>query len=511
MAIVGPDYNEMELQPADLVGCRYRPVQRRRYPGTPPTTTGMHRGERLAAARAAVAELLPVKPAIGDPRRFLRIDIARGESAEFDTLEALAAEAHLVTGAVFRGRAFGQAWRLEIDALARLRDGTYLPVVVSNHRVARRREGFAMQAISTVRLGLARPSTVPFQQRHHAIDGYRLSLAARALAELGVNSGLGGSIGQDRTRVFLADTPTHQRALENALAVGLSTGPRQVKECDTCRFWHYCSPELEAVDEISRFLPGDRAKPFRAQGIDTVQGLIDARVGEPSVLARAWRAEIPVLRRHPSTAAPRADVEIDIDVEAYLDQGAYLWGVFDGTDYLPFITWAELGTDAEAENFARFWNWLQAKRATAAATGKSFAAYCYAANGENHWLLASARRFGGRSFQGLRVPDETEVREFIASAQWIDMFRVVREHLVGPSGLGLKVVAPEAGFAWDEAGFDGEVSVNAYRVAVGPDARAAEQARAQLLSYNGDDCRATAAVRQWLTRGAPGTPLLREY
>lgn len=438
----------------------------------------------------------------------MRIDIARGDAAEFDTLEALAAGAELVTGAVFRGHTLGRTWQLEIDALARMRDGTYLPVIISNHRVARRREGAEMQAISTARLGLAKPSTVPYQYRHHSIDGYRLALAARALAELGVDSGLGGSIGQDRTRVFLTATSRYQKALENALASEFPTGPRRVKECDSCRFWRYCAPELAAADEISRFLPGDRARPFREQGIDTVTGLIEANLGEPSRLARAWQAEIPVLRRREVTTAPRADVEIDIDVEAYLDQGAYLWGVLDGDRYLPFITWDELGGDAEAENFSRFWDWLQTRRAQAQAAGLSFAAYCYAANGENHWMLASARRFGGQKFNGLHVPDEAEVKEFIDSGQWIDMFRVVREQLIGPTGLGLKIVAPEADFHWAEEGFDGEASVNAYRVAVGTVATAAEQAREQLLSYNGDDCRATRAVRDWLSRGAPGTPLL---
>lgn len=505
---MGAENNETRMQPADLVGCRYRFVQQQRHPGTPPTTTGRQRFDRLAAARAEIAALWPTKPALGDPRRFLRIDIARSDAAEFDTLEALAAGAELITGAVFRGHTLGRAWQLEIDALARMRDGTYLPVIISNHRVARRREGYEMPAISTARLGLAKPSTVPYQYRHHSIDGYRLGLAARALAELGVDSGFGGSIGQDRTRVFLTATNRYQKALDNALAIAFPDGPRRVKECDSCRFWRYCAPELVAADEISQFLPGDRARPFRDQGIGTVTGLIEANLGEPSRLARAWRAGIPVLRRHEVTAAPRADVEIDIDVEAYLDQGAYLWGVFDGDRYLPFITWEELGGDAEAENFARFWDWLQTRRAQAEAAGVSFAAYCYAANGENHWMLASARRFGGQKFHGLTVPDEAAVKKFIDAGQWIDMFRVVREQLVGPAGLGLKIVAPEAGFHWAEEGFDGEASVNAYRVAVGEAIPAAGQAREQLLSYNGDDCRATRAVRDWLSRGAPSTPLL---
>ena len=62
--------------------------------------------------------------------------------------------------------------------------------------------------------------------------------------------------------------------------------------------------------------------------------------------------------------------------------------------------------------------------------------------------------------------------------------------------------APEAGFTWDVGDFDGEESVNARRISRGSDA-AAMHARSQLLRYNEDDCRATAAARHWL-RGCAG-------
>lgn len=508
---MGPEFDDAELHPSDLVGCRYRLVQRRRQPATGPTPAGLQRAERRKTARAEFLALLPTAPAIGDPKRFLRIDIPATENAEFETLEALAADANLITGAVFRGNTAGQSWYLEVDALVKLPAGGYLPVIVSNHRVARAREGFQMRAISTRRLGLARPSVLAYQQRHHAIDGYRLGLAARALAEVGLDSGQGAAVGQDRSKAFLAETAGYQPALRKALTTELPDQARRVKECETCRFWKFCSPELTAADEISLFLPGDRAKSLREQGISTVQELIDAELGESSDLARAWREEVPVLRRREAVGAPRAEVELDIDVEAYLDQGAYLWGGYDGETYHPFITWGELGGDAEAANFARFWHWLRSCRDRAAANGKSFAAHCYAANGENHWMISSARRFAGRSFAGLVAPTEAEVREFISSPQWVDMFRVAREQLAGPRGLGLKVLAPAAGFTWAEADFDGEDSIHAYRVAVGEDVTAAAQARAQLLSYNGDDCRATAVVRNWLSAGAPGSPLLAGY
>lgn len=473
------------------------------------------RQARFDAARAAVHARLPVGAALGDRRRFLRIDVAAHRldadedtfAAELATLEALAAQADLITGAVFAGVSEGISWRTGVDLLVRRPDDTYLPVVISNHRVARPDARSATPVIATSRLGLGAPVEGAFRLRHHAADGYRLAFAARALAELGLDSGVGGSIGQDRSRAFLTPTAPLQPALDAALAVDLPTGPRRVKECATCRFWPLCEADLRAADDISLYLPGDRARDFRERGITTVQGLIDAGLGQASDLAAAWREGIILLRKVDTVTAPATDVEIDVDMEAYLDQGAYLWGAFDGERYHPFVTWIALGGDAEAENFARFWDWLMGRRARARAEGRTFAAYCWSNNGENHWLRMSARRFAGRIFSDVRVPSEAEVQEFIAGDEWVDVFKLVRAQLAGPSGLGLKVVAPEAGFTWDVGDFDGEESVNARRISRGSDA-AAMHARSQLLRYNEDDCRATAAVRHWLRAGAPGTPRL---
>ena len=162
-------------------------------------------------------------------------------------------------------------------------------------------------------------------------------------------------------------------------------------------------------------------------------------------------------------------------------------------------SWEKLGGMEEARNFAQFWSWLQQRRKEAAAAGQSFAAFCYSNHGENHWLRSSARRFAGVA----GVPTLEEVNAFIASPNWIDVFQLVRAQLLGPEGLGLKVVAPVAGFHW-EGDLDGEASVEAYRQAINENDFVM---REQLLRYNRDDCAATAAVRDWLSKGAPGIPI----
>ena len=83
------------------------------------------------------------------------------------------------------------------------------------------------------------------------------------------------------------------------------------------------------------------------------------------------------------------------------------------------------------------------------------------------------------------------------------MFVHVKRSFAGTAGLGLKTVAPIAGFEWPEE-FDGEESVNARRAALAGDT----DARAQILRYNAGDVRATHAVREWMTDGAPGVPPL---
>src|SRR5699024_10910428 len=185
-----------------------------------------------------------------------------------------------------------------------------------------------------------------------------------------------------------------------------------------------------------------------------------------------------VLFAHGDINVPRADVEIDVDMEAYMDQGAYLWGAWmDGT-YYDIVTWEKLGSKAEARNFAEFWTWLMDQREKAHADVQTFAAYCYSAHGEYHWMRMSAQRFHEHT---PGVPSVEEVDAFINSGEWVDMFVHVKKNFVGPYGLSLKTVAPQAGFFWEQGDFDGEESVNARRVAIKTDA-VALRAREMLLT-----------------------------
>ncbi|WBT08645.1 TM0106 family RecB-like putative nuclease [Corynebacterium sp. SCR221107] len=544
------------LSPSDLVGCRYRQVQKRRYPGLELTAAAINRRRRLESARELVASLFPSHPQLGDNRHFFRIDLLAVDETDPDdidrawleTLEALAAGAHFIHNAVLQGRSaimidagsgtlsddhggrtqLGSTtagleasesnlsdvrwvnWYVRVDALVRRKNGTYYPVLVTNHRVARPDSTRRVKVVGTSRLGLGNSGWANFRLKSHAIDSYSLALAARSLDSLGLGCQRGGLIGQDRQLTFLLDTDMLQQGLDRALAVPTQHEARRIKECAGCRFWQVCEPELVERDDISLYLPGDRAAAFRAKGIDTVEGLVEADLGEASRLADAWRKGILFLKKSPSIVIPRFDVEIDLDVEAYLDQGAYLWGTFDGETYRPFVTFDGIdqeGVSGEGENFARMWKWLSESRQQAAAEGKSFGVYCYSAHGENHWLRSSAQRFY-RRIEG--APSPEEIQEFINSGHWVDVFALVKKNVIGTAGLGLKQVGPAAGFHWMSEEIDGEESITLYREAIGLDTTAdVATARRLLLGYNADDCKATRAVREWLDQQAPGAPLLK--
>jgi predicted RecB family nuclease len=206
----------------------------------------------------------------------------------------------------------------------------------------------------------------------------------------------------------------------------------------------------------------------------------------------------------------RADVEVDVDMESFGESGAYLWGALlrypggrrpddPAGGYRAFATWEPVPTPDEARSFAEFWTWFRGVRARATATGRTFAAYCYNAQAENRWLLASADRFAGRP----GVPSPAEVAEFVDGQGWVDLYAVVSDWFLCAHGKGLKRIAPVAGFAWRDPEASGENSMRWYRDAVGMDGAPPDPTqRTRLLEYNADDVMATATLRDWMTSDA---------
>ncbi|WP_214403025.1 TM0106 family RecB-like putative nuclease, partial [Pseudonocardia lacus] len=462
-----------------------------------------------------------------------------------DTAAAVAAGAEFVWGAVLPD-ADGRRGGAEL--LVRVPEGGYVPVLVVRHRITDPGDGAATSPLTDPRPGAARPD--PRRKvRSQPRDLLRLAHLNRMLRAAGwappagaAHVDVGGVVGLDADVVVWHDlraghwpgdrstlaeydarfadrTAVAEAAAEQRPALA---HPSRIMECRRCPWWPTCAAELERAGDVSLVVRGEAAVALREVGVRTVAELAacDPAVepvplaGPPFAdvvaLARAWLRGLAVVRRVPSVPVLRADVEVDVDMESFGESGAYMWGVhlsFPGgrrpgdeqEGYRAFATWVPVPDADEARSFAEFWGWLSGVRAAAAASGRTFAAYCYNEQAENRWLLASARRFAGHP----GIPPVSEVEEFIAHPGWVDIYAVVDEWFLCAHGKGLKRVAPVAGFSWRDPEAGGENSMRWYRDAVGMDGGPPDaDQRRRLLEYNADDVAATRALREWMTSPA---------
>jgi predicted RecB family nuclease len=423
------------------------------------------------------------------------------------------------------------------ELLVRHRGG-YLPVIVVRHKVTDPGSGARTSPLNRPVLAAAR--TDPTRKvRPQSRDQLRLAHTLRLLQAAGLAAGgraTGGVVGLEADVVVWhhLDAPTwpggrtamaeYDVRFADRLAVARAAAsaaeplalPSRVTECRSCPWWPTCGPALRASRDVSMVLRGEDTLALRAAGVFTVDALaaLDP-AGDPPVpmagmslrdavlLARAWQRDLTLVRRNQHVAVPRADVEVDVDMESFDEAGAYLWGcLLSGSDigvpsgYHAFATWEPVPTHDEARSFATFWRWLDDVRSRAAQRGLSFHAYCYNEQAENRWMLSSAERFAGAP----GMPTVAAVQEFISCAQWVDMYGLVSAEFLCARGKGLKTIAPAAGFSWHDPEASGENSMRWYSDAVGLDGGEPDPAqRERLLTYNADDVHATRALRLWMS------------
>lgn len=455
------------------------------------------------------------------------------------TLRALDDGATLVWGAALPADPVSGREGLRCTLVA-VPGGGYVPALVVNHKVVDpRRGGNSSQALVSRLLDWDPAPDPTLRVRRHPGDLDRLVHAWRLLEAVGHAAaepvgavlGLGSSrsVVHDLAPVLEAADRTHATRLE-VVRGELETAPSRIGECRTCPWWEGwegrdglvtgCRERLISSDDVSLVVGGGQVGPLRAVGVRTVAELAEAGPdrppdwnGEPFVdavlRARAQRDGEVVVPKVARPTIPRADIEVDVDLESHLDDGAYLWGTLltlrDGRPleeegYRPFATWARLPDPDEGVSFARFWRWLMAIRDRAAGQNRSFRAYCYSRSAENGWMLSTAARFGPEGTVAVvkGVPSVAEVRRFISSPQWVDVHEAVTSQFVSTSGLGLKVVAPVAGFHWRDPEAGGEASLGWYRDAQAARGVERDAGRSRILAYNEDDVRATRAVRDWI-------------
>ncbi len=228
--------------------------------------------------------------------------------------------------------------------------------------------------------------------------------------------------------------------------------------------------------------------------------------------ARARIGPSPAYRRRgvDQVVVPRADIEVDVDMEN-VNGGCYLWGTLldvrgaagsESSSFIPFFSWDPDTAVGEIEAFVGFWEWFSDLRTRAARRGVTFRAYCYSQGAENGQL----RRLAARCGLGEQIED------FIRSEQWVDLLPIVRDQLVtGLPTMGLKTVAPLAGFSWRGDDVGGDMAMVRYVEATADDDPALRsEARRWILDYNEDDVRATAALREWLDQHASLLPSIED-
>jgi predicted RecB family nuclease len=424
-----------------------------------------------------------------------------------------------------------------VELLVRHRGG-YLPVIVVRHKVTD--PGSGARTSPLMRPVLAAACTDPDRKvRPQSRDQLRLAHAVRLLQAAGLAArgrAIGGVVGLEADVVVWHDlqTPTwpggrtamdeYDIRFADRLAVARAAAteaqplasPSRVTECRSCPWWPVCGPTLRATRDVSMVLRGEDVMALREAGVTTVDDLaaldpagqapvpmVGMSFRDAVLLARAWQRDLTLVRRNRRIAVPRADVEVDVDMESFDEAGAYLWGcLLSGSDigmpggYRAFATWEPVPTPEEAQSFAAFWCWLTDVRQGAAERGLSFAAYCYNEQAENRWMLSSAERFAGVA----GIPTVAAVQEFISSDQWVDLYGVVSVEFLCAHGKGLKTIAPAAGFSWHDPEASGENSMRWYSDAVGLSGGQPDLAqRARLLTYNADDVRATRALRLWMS------------
>jgi predicted RecB family nuclease len=277
-------------------------------------------------------------------------------------------------------------------------------------------------------------------------------------------------------------------------------------ECEECRWAPVCVETLPD-DDLSKQLGGVLSVreylALRNRGVATVDAFAGLDVAELAASSyadetanqrqrevRLRKAKIHaelllaglVLRRRTDAVidVPRADVEIDIDMECDRDGRVYLWGLLvsrgPDSEYVPFVDRDLSDPDAELRLARRCFDWIAAEHQDALVF---------------HYTKIEVSK--ARGILG------DEIGRYAGTSAdvdgWVDLYEHVRPAFDSRGGLGLKVVATHgAGFSWrdeDPGGLQSQLWLDQARA--GDD-----EALQRILDYNEDDVRATLAVRDWL-------------
>jgi predicted RecB family nuclease len=290
------------------------------------------------------------------------------------------------------------------------------------------------------------------------------------------------------------------------------------KECPRCQWWEHCLPQLDSDDVSLRIdkspLDMREIATLRRRGIATISELAAADLDQllewylPEVTHREGaEGRIKVAARRArmllegssfarettgQIEVPRADVEIDLDIESSADGRIYLWGFLvqqgaknEPAVYHEFSRFDDLDDHSEAALAADALTWLRSVvESTPSVVVFHYSGYEVAKISE------------------LATRDHDELFTWAAGyaeEHFVDLLEIVKAHYFGVSGLGLKLMARHVGFSWRDEDPGGLNSQLWFAEAVhGDTPEIRTQARRRVLEYNEDDVIATSQVRAWL-------------
>jgi predicted RecB family nuclease len=289
------------------------------------------------------------------------------------------------------------------------------------------------------------------------------------------------------------------------------------KECPRCQWWEHCLPQLDPDDVSLRIdkTPLDMREiaTLRRHGIATISELAAADLdqllewylpevthregadGRIRVAARRARMLLEGTSFDRETSGPidvpRANVEIDLDIESSADGRIYLWGFLvqqadgEAAVYQEFSRFDDLDDQGEAALAADAFTWL---RSVVDCT-PSVIVFHYSG-----YEVAKISELAGRADDELLTWAAGYAEE-----HFVDLLEIVKAHYFGVSGLGLKLMARHVGFNWRDDDPGGLNSQLWFAEAVhGDTAEVRARARRRVLEYNEDDVIATSQVRAWL-------------
>lgn len=329
-------------------------------------------------------------------------------------------------------------------------------------------------------------------------------------------------------------------------SVDLLVVPVRTGECGDCPWWGHCHQVLTDTDDLS-LLPFASWNMWAAHRDRGVRTMADLAALDPTTdaydgtkvrdlagsidMARARVSDQPAFlaRGIEEIRVPRGDLEIDLDLECDDDGGVYLWGALvsdpGGTGLAPigyrsFVTWDLDLARGEVDVFRQLCDWLAEVLRDAELAGRSVTLYCFNEKAEAGALrrLATLADAADRADTGATGEADhgagrwqAFVERLVDPPGWVDLLPICRSSLVTGRSMGLKYVAPLAGFRWEDAEAGGEQSMTWYHDAVHhPDPGVRTANRARVLTYNRNDVEATLALRDWLERSGPSLPRISD-